>query len=132
MKKRTIIIPVSLMIIPLITCCDREIDNFNNNTFEEKIVLDTSTEDNKSLEEDELEIDNIVDSQIAELIKSEEFDKGTIEEREKIVKPLLYKLEGMGYIKNLYYNSDEKTFTFQYYSGALGGLMIKEFNPMMN
>ena len=82
--------------------------------------------------EDEFEIDNIVDSQIAELIKSEEFDKGTIEEREKIVRPLLDKLEDMGYIKNLYYNSDEKTFTFQYYSGALGAIMIKEFNPMMN
>lgn len=82
--------------------------------------------------DDEWTIDELVDTKVHEITDSEEYSNASIEEREQMIGPLLKDLEKLGYIKNLYYDKDNETFTFQYYSGVLGGVMIKEWNPMMN
>lgn len=81
---------------------------------------------------DDCTIDELVDTKIKELTDSETYKVSSIEEREQLVGPLLKDLEKLGYIKNLYYDKDNETFTFQYYSGVLGGVMIKEWNTIMN
>ena len=45
---------------------------------------------------------------------------------------LLNRLQEQGYIRNLYWFEHEETFSFEYESGALGGLMLKQFDPYMN
>lgn len=82
--------------------------------------------------DDEWTVDELVDTKVHEITDSEEYSNASIEEREQMIGPLLKDLEKLGYIKNLYYDKDNETFTFQYYSGVLGGVMIKEWNPMMN
>lgn len=82
--------------------------------------------------DDEWTVDELVDTKVHEITDSEEYSNASIEEREQMIGPLLKDLEKLGYIKNLYYDKDNEAFTFQYYSGVLGGVMIKEWNPMMN
>lgn len=74
----------------------------------------------------------MIDNRISEVTDSEEYSNATIEERKQMVLVVLTDLESNGYIKNLYYDEDSETFTFQYYNDVLGGVMIKEFDPMMN
>lgn len=80
-----------------------------------------------SFTEEDLNNMEYVDS---ELSKFWEQDKSyrTKENAEK----LLYRLEKQGYIKNILWDEHSETFSFQYESGALGGLMLKEFDTYMN
>lgn len=95
--------------------------------------VDTTAEIESETEvDDEWTVDELVDTKVHEITDSEEYSNASIEEREQMIGPLLKDLEKLGYIKNLYYDKDSETFTFQYYSGVLGGVMIKEWNPMMN
>lgn len=77
-----------------------------------------------------------VDGGVEFFIKSETFNKmdkiTQIEEMEKLLK--IY--ENNRIIKNLYCDSESKFFSFTYNSGeikgALGGVSLKEWEPMMN
>lgn len=71
-----------------------------------------------------------VDNTINELIESEEFKTGDIEIRKKLSEDLMNELEKLKYINNVYY--EDNMYTFQYSNGSLGGIMLKDWNPMLN
>ena len=109
-------------------------DNGEEST-EESLLEEATTEVTDSeitSEKDEWTKVELINSRISEVTESEEYTSASVKEREKMVLPVLADLEDKGYIKNLYYDKDSKTFTFQYYNDVLGGVMIKDWDPMMN
>lgn len=112
---------------------DTETVEHSETEVETSTEVETAAEIESETEvDDEWTVDELVDTKVHEITDSEEYSNASIEEREQMIGPLLKDLEKLGYIKNLYYDKDNETFTFQYYSGVLGGVMIKEWNPMMN
>ena len=77
-----------------------------------------------------------IDDGVEALRNSEEFKAMNIDEQVKSMGKLLDLYENSGAIKNVYYDKDSEMYTCQYSSGeidgALGGVMLKNFNPMLN
>ena len=48
------------------------------------------------------------------------------------IENLLGLYETSGAIKNLYYDSNNKLYSVMYENGALGGVSLKQFEPMLN
>lgn len=77
-----------------------------------------------------------VDAGSGYLLESEEFD--TMNQTSKIEEmgKLLNLYQSNGLIGNLYYDKSSEMYTFTYgkgnIEGALGGVSLKEWNPMMN
>ena len=103
----------------------------SNNATVSKINNSTEISDNTFTEE-ELSRDEYVDTKIAEITASEEYKESSYDERKTDIEQLLTQLKREKYIRNVYYDKDNQMFTFQYSSGVLGGVMIKEFDSLTN
>ena len=77
-----------------------------------------------------------VDEGVQKLMSSEEYNKLNKDEQIKFVGYLLEHYENSSIIKNLYYDESNQMYTFTYnygdIKGALGGVMLKTWEPMMN
>ena len=71
-----------------------------------------------------------VDKALKKLVKSEKYQSGDLKTKKKLAKKLLKKLKSKGLIKNIFYS--DKTYSFQYKNGVLGGLMLEEFSEFFN
>lgn len=124
MKNKHLSIILLITVVLLSTGC-------SNNTTVSKINNSTEASDNTFTEE-ELSKDESVDTKIAEITDSEEYRYSSYDERKTAIEQLLTDLKREKYIKNVYYDKDNQMFTFQYSSGVLGGVMIKEFDSLTN
>ena len=70
-----------------------------------------------------------VDDKIEELIGTSNYKNMTNNERKTIAKELLSSLKRDGYIE--YYSCDDSMCSFTYKGGALGGIMLEDFNPYL-
>lgn len=102
-----------------------------NNTTVSKINNSTEISDNTFTEE-EISKDEYVDTKIAEITASEEYKESSYDDRKTTIEQILTDLKREKYKKNVYYDKDNQMFTFQYSSGVLGGVMIKEFDSLTN
>lgn len=66
--------------------------------------------------------------EIGRLIESDDYIKASFEEKKELAYTLLNKLEKQGYIKGLYYDKNNKLFSFQYANDTLGGIQMNDFN----
>ena len=123
MKNKHISIILLILVVLLSTGC--------NNTTVSKINNSTEISDNIFTEE-EISKDEYVDTKIAEITASEEYKESSYDERKTDIEQLLTQLKREKYIRNVYYDKDNQMFTFQYSSGVLGGVMIKEFDSLTN
>lgn len=93
----------------------------------------------ETLSEKEIADMEEVNHVLSEWCKSEEFQSMSLEERETETRKLLYDLAWYGTENAPYSLIDERSitfsndmFSFSYTCGALGGVRIKDFDPMMN
>lgn len=124
MKNKHISIILLMTVVLLSTGC-------SNNATVIKINKSTETSDNTFTEE-ELSRDEYVDTEISKITDSEEYKESSYDERKTDIEQLLTQLKREKYIRNAYYDKDNQMFTFQYSSGVLGGVMIKEFDSLTN
>ena len=124
MKNKHISIILLMTVVLLSTGC-------SNNATVIKINKSTETSDNTFTEE-ELSRDEYVDTEISKITDSEEYKESSYDERKTDIEQLLTQLKREKYIRNVYYDKDNQKFTFQYSSGVLGGVMIKEFDSLTN
>lgn len=77
-----------------------------------------------------------VDSGVESFMGSETFNKMNEANQIKEINNLLKMYQNDGVIKNLYYDSSNKLYSFEYNygetKGALGGVSLKDMDPMMN
>lgn len=73
-----------------------------------------------------------VDKAISSLTESEDFKNGTLEEREKMSYDVINGLVEKGLVKEGSVVKSGDLICFQYSCGAGGGIMLKEFDPLMN
>lgn len=123
MKNKHISIILLLLVVLLSTGC--------SNTTVSKINNSTEISDNTFTEE-EISKDEYVDTKISKITDSEEYKESSYDERKTDIEQLLTQLKREKYIRNVYYDKDNQMFTFQYSSGVLGGVMIKEFDSLTN
>lgn len=123
MKNKHISMILLLAVVLLSTGC--------NNTTVSKINNSTEISDNTFTEE-EISKDEYVDTKIAEITASEEYKESSYDDRKTTIEQILTDLKREKYKKNVYYDKDNQMFTFQYSSGVLGGVMIKEFDSLTN
>lgn len=124
MKNKHISIILLMTVVLLSTGC-------SNNTTVSKINNSTEISDNTFTEE-ELSRDEYVDTEISKITDNEEYKESSYDERKTDIEQLLTQLKREKYIRNVYYDKDNQMFTFQYSSGVLGGVMIKEFDSLTN
>lgn len=122
MKKRIIIgIVICIVIISLIFIINKK----NNNIDDSSIVYKFYSQ----YKED-------VDSGVKSFRESETFNKMNEANQINEIENLLKIYENNGIIKNLYYNNENKLFSFIYNSGeikgTLGGVSLKKWNSMLN
>lgn len=94
------------------------------------IQSDVQSSDEISKDEDMTE----VDERIKKLMTAEDFKSAAEQNKLEAVETLLNELVKEGLIKDgsVDYDVDSGMFSFQYKSGALGGIMMKEFHEDMN
>lgn len=99
----------------------------------------TNTDDNakqimKIIADDDLENMHTAEERISELTNSQEYKDSNDEQKRSAVEKLLKELENEGLIEkgSIMYDDSQMMFSFQYKGGILGGIMLKEFDPMMN
>lgn len=118
---------VLIIVIIVIICCGVGFIIFNNKTSLSNNEFEKSMY-NKYVSD--------IDGGVGALRNSEEFKSMNKDEQIKSMGRLLDLYESSGIIKNVYYDKDSEMYTFQYSNGeidgALGGVMLKEFNPMLN
>ncbi len=73
-----------------------------------------------------------VDKGVEELMKSNHIKAMEDTKKVESMRELLNLYQKNKKIKNLYYDTSSMTFTFQYENGILGGVMLKDFDPMLN
>ncbi len=84
------------------------------------------------LTDKELEDMQYVDDKIEQLSSSQEYKEMSIEEKATEMEKLLKDLKEKKYIKDYNYSSDNYLFSYEYECGVLGGIMLKDFDPMLN
>lgn len=124
MKNKHLSIILLITVVLLSTGC-------SSNATVIKINNSTEISDNTFTEE-ELSRDEYVDTKIAEITASKEYKESSYDDRKTTIEQILTDLKREKYIKNVYYDKDNQMFTFQYSSGVLGGVMIKEFDSLTN
>ena len=75
---------------------------------------------------------NDVDEGIKQFMNSDYYQTLDEEEKIKSVGQLLKIYKSKGVIKGLYYSEENKSYSFQYKDDSLGGVSLKEFDPMFN
>ncbi len=73
-----------------------------------------------------------IDDGLNKLMESEEYKNSNENKKIEVVENFLKLYEKDNIIKNLDYDSKTKLFSFQYSDGSLGGVSLKEFDPMLN
>ena len=78
----------------------------------------------------------LVDCKLSELWENDEYKTGSVEKRRDMALSVLHELEAQGLIKkgSIYYDGHDNI-SFIYNNceeGVLGGIMLKDFDPMMN
>lgn len=73
-----------------------------------------------------------VDDGASALVEDDNFKKMSLENQIGKMEKLLKLYEKKGDIKNLYYDEKNKTFTFQYKDGVLGGMKMTKYNSILN
>lgn len=61
------------------------------------------------------------------LLESEEYKKGSLEERRELASKMLNDMKCKRYIKGLVYFEENFLFSFLYADGSLGGIYLKDF-----
>ncbi len=122
MKKKILIIGIIIFIIVIgIVFIVRRNSNFDNN-----IILSEFYSQNKE------NVDDAVES----FMESESFKNMSETNQIKEINNLLKIYEKNSVIKNLNYDDENKLFSYIYnygeIKGALGGVSLKKWNPMMN
>lgn len=82
--------------------------------------------------EDELNKMSELNGYMQELIKSDSFQNAAIDERRDLTESFLHKYENEGLVKKGSIIADNDSVNFQYESGALGGIRLRDFEPYMN
>lgn len=122
MKKKNIIIGIVIFIVIIAIIF---IISKNNNIEDSSIVNEFYSQ----YKED-------VDGGVESFRESETFNKMNEANQIKEMENLLKIYENNTIIKNLHYDNENKMFSFIYNSGkikgALGGVSLKKWNPMMN
>lgn len=73
-----------------------------------------------------------VDDGASMLVQNEKYNKLSEENQIKDMEKLLKLYSKKGDIKKLYYDSKNKTFTFEYKDGVLGGMKMTKFDSKTN
>lgn len=73
-----------------------------------------------------------VDDGASMLIQDEKYNKLSEDDKIKDMEKLLKLYSKKGDIKKLYYDSKNKTFTFEYKDGVLGGMKMTKFDSKTN
>ena len=92
---------------------------------------DESAVSEEGLTEQELADMAKTDSKISDLTNGDEFQNASLQERTALAKQLLTALADEGLIKKDFTVSDGMA-SFEYSCGVLGGIMLREFDPMMD
>ncbi|MBR2176273.1 MAG: hypothetical protein IJ861_04925 [Clostridia bacterium] len=92
---------------------------------------DESAVSEEGLTEQELAYMAKTDSKISDLTNGDEFQNASLQERTALAKELLTELADEGLIKKDFTVSGDMA-SFEYSCGVLGGIMLSEFDPMMN
>lgn len=98
------------------------------NSVTESQSYDSEIATAENAEEDEFEKMDFVNDKINELTSSDDYKNATLDEQQKLAYEMLADLEKDGYIRNLYYSSEDSLISFQYANGALGGVSLKDFS----
>lgn len=118
----SIVIVIILILVLSITLCG--CSNTINITEEHLTSIDSELG-----EYDEIEY---IDSKIKFITETDEYKSAEIDERKAIINQLLIQLKKDKRIRNFSYNKDNFLFSFEYLDGSLGGVMIKEFDTLMD
>lgn len=109
---------------------DSNINEVEHQTNEE---IKTNIEDvEEGFTEQELLDMEYVDTKIQQLVETEQFKQASLNDRSVLVLSLLKVLKDDGYVKNIYYETDNTVISFEYSCDVIGGVMIKEWDKMMN
>ncbi|MDD6490108.1 MAG: hypothetical protein PUG48_09920 [Clostridia bacterium] len=103
----------------------------------QSVPSDVQSSENVSSEgmtDKEIEDMSKVDDRIQKLMSGEDFKAASEQNKLEAVETLLNELakEDLIIAESIYYDVDNKQFSFQYKSGALGGVMMKDFDERMN
>lgn len=118
----SIVIVIILILVLSITLCG--CSNTINITEEHLTSIDSELG-----EYDEIEY---IDSKIKFITETDEYKSAEIDERKAIINQLLIQLKKDKRIRNFSYNKDNFLLSFEYLDGSLGGVMIKEFDTLMD
>lgn len=134
--KKIIIISITTVVILLVTVVFLIINysstNDSHNGLYEWVEKDTDKKytntQNKTTIPDVEDIN--VDELINKLINSEEYSKMSDNEKKEACEKLLKDLKEKEAIKN--YSYSDMLFSFEYKNGTLGGIQLKDWNPIFN
>ena len=90
------------------------------------------TEISEGLTKQELEDMQKVSNAMSERFEQDDYKNATPAERKKIALELLNKLAGQGLIIRESIYADDEMVSFSYSCGVLGGVQLREWDPMMN
>lgn len=82
--------------------------------------------------ERELDYMEYVDSKINDMTNLDSFKNGSIDERKKLAVELLKELKKEKYINHYDYDESNSMFDFEYECGVSGGIMLRDFDPLLN
>ena len=97
-------------------------------------IRQSSDESTPALSDKELKDMETVGDVIAERTSQDDYQNGDINKRSEIALALLNDLADKGLIikESIYYDGNGGNISFSYSCGALGGIMLREFDPYMN
>ena len=98
------------------------------------LYVNSLAKDGYNIDVDKIYMNNKsdVDKATNELMNNGKYKQLDDDNKIDIVGKLLKKYELANKIENLYYDDNNKMYTFKYSDGVLGGIMIKEFAPYLN
>lgn len=135
MKKKVLIIGIFVLILVLavVVFIVNKDNNIDNSSIKNEVAY---TESNSKIDEIYNKYKNDVDSGTEYFMESEYYNEMSEDNQIEEMNNLLKKYEKNKIIKNLNYDKESKLFSFIYnygeIKGALGGVSLKVWHPMMN
>ena len=68
-----------------------------------------------------------VNNLLNDLYRADNYKNGTRNQRKELAGEILSRMEKDGYISQVYYDEDTRSYSFQYADGSLGGVSLKSF-----
>ncbi len=90
----------------------------------------TIEEYQQTLTQEELDTMSKVDAKICKMMNKDEWKEGTFEDRRRLAKRTLKRLKKQDLIKT--YRYEDEMYAFTYITGIKGGVMLKEFDSLVN